>query len=196
MSSFKKIIFLFLGALILIAPEPASAAFVYNPSAPPPAPVLAPEPAPAPPAPLVKTPPLAKAENHTAVNKALQDVKQQEKVAPKLVSPVVKTPPVKSSPQPVYAKPAYDSPTVTSGLTLVKGSLREQLTKHAKGHGYQVAWNHPNDLYVTNSTTFSSGYFLGDIKQLFETLQAIGRRDMNVVVFQGNKTIVVEQSRR
>lgn len=103
--------------------------------------------------------------------------------------------------QPVYqpAMPAYMANAMVQGappLVVGKGSLREQLIRYAGSMGYQVAWNCPNDLIVTNETVFSSGTFAGNLRELFETLQRIGRRDMSATLFQGNRTIVVEPARR
>lgn len=107
-------------------------------------------------------------------------------------------------PQPVYQpvyqpQPNYVVNAMAQGapqLVIGKGSLREQLINYAGSMGYQVAWNCPNDLIVTNETVFSSGSFAGNLRDLFETLQRIGHRDMSATLFQGNRTIVIEPARR
>lgn len=107
--------------------------------------------------------------------------------------------PVYQPVQPVYQPaPVFQNAMVQGAPPLVigKGSLREQLINYAGGMGYQVAWNCPNDLIVTNETVFSSGTFAGNLRELFETLQHIGHRDMAATLFQGNRTIVIEPARR
>lgn len=176
------------------SPPMGFSAFYYNPQAVPAqvSPPLV--------KPLPKTPPLPKAPVQKVapatsatpmVNKALQDMAQKPVLLPQkqaLATPTV----------PLRQGFAVDTPAVpmAGSLILVKGSLREQLNKYAKLHGYQVAWNHPNDLVITNMTTFNQGSFFENIKKLFTTLEQTGRIDMTVTVFKGNKTIVVDKSKR
>lgn len=124
--------------------------------------------------------------------KAVQPVQPQQ--------PVYQPAPVAYQPiQPVYQPtPVYQNAMMQGAPALVigKGSLREQLMTYAGSMGYQVAWNCPNDLIVTNETVFSSGTFAGNLRELFETLQHIGHRDMSATLFQGNRTIVIEPARR
>lgn len=107
---------------------------------------------------------------------------------------------VAPAPLPVYQPAApYAANALAQGappLVIGRGSMREQLIAYAGGMGYQVTWNSPNDLIVTNETVFSTGTFAGNLRELFETLQRIGRRDMSATLFQGNRTIVVEPARR
>lgn len=77
-----------------------------------------------------------------------------------------------------------------------KGSLREQLTRYAEANGYQVSWKCPDDLIVANTTTFAGASFTDNLRDLFTTLQYIGKRDISATLFQGNRTLVVEPSRR
>lgn len=88
------------------------------------------------------------------------------------------------------------TPIYEDTFVLGPGSLREQLEKYAKRSGYQVAWNHPDDFTVNNTTTFASGGFVDNVRQLFETLQDIGRWDFSATLFDGNRTLVVELARR
>lgn len=95
----------------------------------------------------------------------------------------------KAAPEPVVIENA-------PAFTLEKGSMREQLAKYSKEQGYQLSWNCPNDLVVTNVTVFSTGTYSGNVRELFETLQKVGRYDMSATLFKGNKTLVVEPARR
>lgn len=136
---------------------------------------------------------IRKAKNYEQKTKPVKAQKaqpvQQSQPAPVMYQPI----------QPVYQPtPVYQNAMMQGAPALVigKGSLREQLMTYAGSMGYQVAWNCPNDLIVTNETVFSSGTFAGNLRELFETLQHIGHRDMSATLFQGNRTIVIEPARR
>lgn len=113
----------------------------------------------------------------------VEDVKIYETAATPAIQPV---------PAPVVRQMPVGAPPFVIG----KGSLKSQLEKYAGQAGFQVSWNYPDDLIVTNETTFSTGSFVGNIRELFETLQQIGKRDLAATLFQGNRTLVVESARR
>lgn len=110
------------------------------------------------------------------------------------VTPVVAEKPV--APKPSFFEPAPVQSFAFNELTISNGSLRMQIERYCQINGYQLAWRHPEDLTVTNTTTFKGIGFADNIKQLFETLHSIGRTDMTATIFDGNKTLVVDMSKR
>ena len=127
---------------------------------------------------------------------ALTPMPMAPAVEPKVASaPLPATAPIPAYQAPAYqAAPAY-TPPMAAGFTLQKGSLRDQLKSYAASNGYQLTWNHPDDLVVNNETSFS-GSFLNVLENIFGTLHYIGRKDIGATIFEGNKTVVVEPTRR
>lgn len=82
--------------------------------------------------------------------------------------------------------------TAAPDFILEKGSLKSQLGAYADRMGYRLEWKHGADLMVANPTVFSKGTFAGNIRELFETLERIGKYGLSAKLFNGDKTLVVE----